>query len=99
MHRVRREDLPFVGSSHQFVGADQGDVNVSVFLFHGLPGVHTLVHHWSECAANLSVIGALVAALLPLLSQVLVGVVAGSIVLAGVLLVKRLRGGAQATSH
>jgi len=68
-------------------------------LFHGMPGAHTLVHHWSESAANLSVIGGLVAALLPTLSQVLVGVVAGSIVLAGVLLIKRLRGGAQATSH
>ena len=38
MHHVRKEDLPFAGSSHQFVGADQGDTNVSVFLFHGLPG-------------------------------------------------------------
>ena len=25
MHHVRQQDLPFVGSSHQFVGADQGD--------------------------------------------------------------------------
>ena len=38
MHRVRREDLPLRGSSHNFVGADQGDVGVSVFLFDGLPG-------------------------------------------------------------
>ena len=38
MHRVRQQDLPFVGSSHQFVGADQGDVNVSVFLLRALPG-------------------------------------------------------------
>lgn len=38
MHRVRQQDLPFVGSSHQFVGADQGDVAVSVFLFNGAPG-------------------------------------------------------------
>jgi len=38
MHRVRREDLPFRGSSHNFVGADHGDVNVSVFLFRGEPG-------------------------------------------------------------
>ena len=38
MLRVRREDLPFRGSSHHFVGADQGDVNVSVFLFRGPPG-------------------------------------------------------------
>lgn len=38
MHRTRQEDLPFRGSSHHFVGADHGDVNVSVFLFHGVPG-------------------------------------------------------------
>ena len=38
MHRVRQEDLPFRGSSHHFVGARQGDVGVSVFLFHGEPG-------------------------------------------------------------
>ena len=38
MYRVRQEDLPFVGSSHQFVGADNGDVNVSVFLLNALPG-------------------------------------------------------------
>ena len=31
MHHVRQNDLPFVGSSHQFVGADQGDVNVPYF--------------------------------------------------------------------
>ena len=38
MYRVRQQDLPFVGSSHQFVGADRGDVNVSVFLLSALPG-------------------------------------------------------------
>jgi quercetin dioxygenase-like cupin family protein len=32
------QDLPFRGSSHHFVGADQGDANVSVFLFNGAPG-------------------------------------------------------------
>ena len=37
MYRVRQEALPFVGSSHEFVGAEQGDVGVSVFLFSGLP--------------------------------------------------------------
>ncbi len=35
MYRVRQEELPFVGSSHEFVGAEQGDVGVSVFLFSG----------------------------------------------------------------
>lgn len=38
MHRVRQEDLPFRGSSHRFVGADQGDTGISVFLFNGGPG-------------------------------------------------------------
>lgn len=38
MHHVRQEALPFVGSSHQFVGADQGDVGISVFLLSALPG-------------------------------------------------------------
>jgi hypothetical protein len=39
MHRVRQQDLPFQGSSHHFVGADNGDVNVSVFLLSALLGV------------------------------------------------------------
>jgi quercetin dioxygenase-like cupin family protein len=38
MHRIRQEDLPFQGSSHQFVGADNGDIKVSAFLFNGLAG-------------------------------------------------------------
>jgi quercetin dioxygenase-like cupin family protein len=38
MYRVRQQDLPFQGSSHQFVGADQGDVGISVFLLSALPG-------------------------------------------------------------
>jgi quercetin dioxygenase-like cupin family protein len=38
MHHVRQENLPFVGGSHEFRGAEQGDTGVSVFLFHGKPG-------------------------------------------------------------
>jgi quercetin dioxygenase-like cupin family protein len=38
MHRVRQEDLPFIGSSHNFVGADNGDVQISAFLLRALPG-------------------------------------------------------------
>ncbi len=38
MYRTRQEDLPFKGMSHQFVGADNGDVNVSVFLLNAPPG-------------------------------------------------------------
>ena len=38
MHRIRQQDLPFVGSSFQFVGADQGDAPVSAFLLRAEPG-------------------------------------------------------------
>ncbi|MEP6574216.1 MAG: cupin domain-containing protein [Gemmatimonadota bacterium] len=38
MYRVQQQDLPFVGSSHQFVGANNGDVNISVFLLSAAPG-------------------------------------------------------------
>jgi quercetin dioxygenase-like cupin family protein len=38
MYRIRQQDLPFKGSSHEFVGADHGDVGVSVFLLSALPG-------------------------------------------------------------
>ncbi len=35
MKRIRQEELPHRGSSHHFVGADNGAVQVSAFLFHG----------------------------------------------------------------
>ena len=38
MYHVRQEALPFAGSSHQFIGAEQGDVNISVFLLSAQPG-------------------------------------------------------------
>lgn len=38
MYRTRQQDLPFVGSSNQFVGAEHGDVGISVFLLNALPG-------------------------------------------------------------
>ena len=38
MYRVRQESLPFRGSSHHFVGADNGDVNISAFLLDAPPG-------------------------------------------------------------
>jgi len=68
-------------------------------LSHGIPGAHHLVEHWTDAAARVSGIGGPLSTLLPPLLNLLVGLIAGSIVLALVLLVKRLRGGAQATSH
>lgn len=38
MLKLRQDSLPLRGSSLNFVGADHGDVNVSVFLFNGIPG-------------------------------------------------------------
>ena len=38
MYHAREDNLPFVGSSHAFVGAEHGNTNISVFLFHGKPG-------------------------------------------------------------
>lgn len=38
MYRIRQEQLPYRGSSHHFVGADNGDTGISTFLFHGQPG-------------------------------------------------------------
>ena len=38
MYRVRQEDLPFKGASHNFIGADNGDTNICAYLFSGLPG-------------------------------------------------------------
>lgn len=38
MYRVRQQDLPFQGSSHQFVGADNGGVGISAFLLSAQPG-------------------------------------------------------------
>lgn len=38
MYHVRQQDLPFAGSSHRFVGADHGNVDISVFLLSADPG-------------------------------------------------------------
>ncbi len=38
MYRVRQEKMPFLGSSHEFVGTEQGAVAVLVFLFSELRG-------------------------------------------------------------
>lgn len=38
MYRTRQEDLPLIGSSYNFVGADNGDVQISAFLLNAQPG-------------------------------------------------------------
>lgn len=44
MYVVAQKDLPFVGMSHQFVGADHGNVQISVYLVESPPGRKTRMH-------------------------------------------------------
>jgi len=44
MHAPRKEDLPFVGSSYEFVGADRGDMPFSFFLAEAQPGRGAPLH-------------------------------------------------------
>ena len=44
MYVVAQKDLPFVGMSHQFIGADHGGVGVSVYLVNSPPGRGTKLH-------------------------------------------------------
>lgn len=44
MHLVRKEDLPRIGSSYNFVGADQDNVRVSMFLVEAEPGRGASLH-------------------------------------------------------
>lgn len=38
MYRIRKEDLPAYGLSHQFVGAEHGDVGLSTYFVNAPPG-------------------------------------------------------------
>lgn len=44
MHRTRVQDLPWIGMSHEFVGADQGNVAVSAYLVKAPPGRGPKLH-------------------------------------------------------
>ncbi len=44
MHVVRKEDLPFIGSSYNFAGAEQGDVGISMFFVEAPPGRGAPLH-------------------------------------------------------
>ena len=38
MNLIREEELPFVGMSHQFIGAEHGDVGISIYFVRAEPG-------------------------------------------------------------
>jgi mannose-6-phosphate isomerase-like protein (cupin superfamily) len=44
MHAVRKEDLPLIGISYNFVGAEQGNVAISMFLVEAPPGRGAPLH-------------------------------------------------------
>jgi uncharacterized protein len=60
-------------------------------LSHGLPFAHHLLEHIVQAARGTPGIGAALAALLPALFDLMVGVIAGSLILAVVMLVQRLQ--------
>ena len=45
MQVIRKEDLPLIGSSYNFVGADHADVAVSIFLVEAKPGRGAPLHY------------------------------------------------------
>ncbi len=53
-------------------------------LLHGLPGSHEVFHHAEAVIHNVPGIGGVLAALTPTLLNMLAGIVAGGVVLAGV---------------
>ena len=61
-------------------------------LVHGLPGTHHVVEAATHAISLLPAVGGMLSAVTPLLLDGLAGIVAGALVLAGVMLVKRLFG-------
>ena len=44
MYAIRKTDLPFIGSSYNFVGADHADVGVSIYIIEAQPGRGAPLH-------------------------------------------------------
>jgi mannose-6-phosphate isomerase-like protein (cupin superfamily) len=44
VHIVRKEELPLIGSSYNFAGAEQGDLDISMFLVEAQPGRGAPLH-------------------------------------------------------
>jgi predicted DNA repair protein MutK len=61
-------------------------------LMHGIPGSHALLHHVDDALRAVAGSGAVLAAVVPTLLDMLLGVVAGAMTLAAVTLFGRLRG-------
>ena len=68
-------------------------------LSHGLPFVHDVIHHLVEAARSAPGVGPLLAIVLPILFDLVLGVVAGSLILGVVMLVQRLRKRVSTPAH
>jgi hypothetical protein len=66
-------------------------------LSHAIPGLHDFIHHQTEATREVSGVGPILAALLPTLADLLIGVVAGLLALLAFSGVKRLRSGKSAS--
>ena len=61
-------------------------------LMHGMPYSHDLLHHLDAALAGIALVGGVLAAMVPVLLDILLGLVAGALALGGVRLFGRLRG-------
>lgn len=66
---------------------------------HGVPGVHDLIHHASEWAASIPTVGGVLSSLVPVVANLLVGLITGSLILGVVMLVKSLRRREKVPTH
>ena len=60
-------------------------------LMHGLPGSHDLLHHLDAALSGIAGVGAVLAAVVPSLLDILLGLLAGALALGAVTLLGRLR--------
>lgn len=44
MHVIKQRDLPLIGSSYNFIGADHGNVEISMFFVEAQPGRGAPLH-------------------------------------------------------
>ena len=51
-------------------------------LVHGLSPVHHLIEHWVEIVSGVAIVGGVLEVVMPTLFDMLVGVIAGAVVLA-----------------
>lgn len=79
---------PFLMKTLSVVGTAAMFLVGGGILVHGVPAGHDLVHYAEEMVASLALVGGILKALIPMLVNAVVGIVAGAIVLLAISLVK-----------